>query len=802
MTIQLQLQSQFGVQAVQSALMGTDTDLFSSVIVAEWALGVAGLPGLMDASNQALGEVHSALNSPEFIETCTGIMSRYAQGVGGPVHIEKALALIRQSRGQSLPAEVEARLSQALGSDISSARIHTDGAAGQAAKIVNARAFAMGRDIFFAPNQFKPGTRTGDELLLHELIHVIQDAEGRLPSPTSSEGVDVSSPSDTHEREAVREASSAVKRLYSSEPAGSESQTDGIDRVPEDGIESTTAAAGDTDGTQLQRAVENPSLPTDADSEDDWDTRLEPVRVDEGYASKGSKLPQASVSGTVKKVDMEVRLLRTRTDPLKGAMSGISDDDLFDVLDGAGEEQCTGRGLPVVEQHGTGADPNVEVKPTSDALYIGGAPSSEDVSQGQIGDCYFFSALLTILNQDPERVSERISLDGDNVKFNFWTTADEGLSWTTTSVTTDRTTIQWAQLSDPSADHEVYGAGVRVGSSPVDAEHFADVTEDKLKIYRVDIYEMAMWVTLMEKAYAVISEKTNQYGGYATGEDVNGAGPGYDQIDGGYESWVYGLFYGPDLIDSRSISVEFVAGEDVVQLNAGAVKSLLQLQGYRAGEGDKVDADEHVMVNASTGCMTAIARLLETIAHCFGLDDMAHYPSLREVLEQIECLAAAHQATVDNGEPDEVQAAALNQLAVGCDRQVQTGAWPMLEDPQSDKIWSDLHESLAIVGQAGTDSSDGTRNIYAGHAYAVLAAQFLDHEGSPMSLNIDNLDTEIANISGIMSKVELRNPHHTNEPNLPSSMVDSDVNDGVFSMTLDAYLRAFSANEIAQVHDT
>ena len=463
LSVQHQLQEQYGIQAVEAALSGADTDPFSTVIVAEWALGMAELPGLLGSSNEALAEVQSTLSSPEFAMECDGILSRHAQGEGGPVHVERALALIRQSRGQALPAEVAARLSQALGTDVSDARIHTDGSAGQAAKAVNAHAFATGRDIFFAPGQYKPGTRAGDELLLHELTHVIQDAEGRLPTATSSGGPDVSNPNDAHEREAVREASSAVDRLYS---GGTEFTAEATAALSDAAVEQGSTEAVAHSANQLHRSVENPALPTDRETSDQWGTRLEPTRPDEGYASKNSELPLGESTSTIKHGEMEVNLLRTRTNPLKGAMSGVSDDDLFDVVEGAGQGQCTGEGIAVIGQWGTGADPTVEVKAVDDALYIGGGPKADDVQQGQIGDCYFLSALLTVLNQDPERVRRCISLDGDNVRFTFWTTTDSGTTWTKTSVTTDRSTLQWTDVTNPSADYGNYGAGVRVAPRP------------------------------------------------------------------------------------------------------------------------------------------------------------------------------------------------------------------------------------------------------------------------------------------------------------------------------------------------
>jgi hypothetical protein len=61
-----------------------------------------------------------------------------------------------------------------FGADFSQVRVHTDTQAAEAAQGVNAKAFTMGHDIVFSPDQYNPGTSTGKSLLAHELTHVIQ----------------------------------------------------------------------------------------------------------------------------------------------------------------------------------------------------------------------------------------------------------------------------------------------------------------------------------------------------------------------------------------------------------------------------------------------------------------------------------------------------------------------------------------------------------------------------------------------------------------------------------------------------
>jgi hypothetical protein len=113
----------------------------------------------------------------------------------------RAAAHIGARTGERLPEAVRARLEAAFGRDFGHVRIHTDGAAADAAQALNALAFTIGRDIYFGRGAFQPASTDGLELIAHELTHVVQADEGRLPGPKGP-GLDVSSPSDPHEREA------------------------------------------------------------------------------------------------------------------------------------------------------------------------------------------------------------------------------------------------------------------------------------------------------------------------------------------------------------------------------------------------------------------------------------------------------------------------------------------------------------------------------------------------------------------------------------------------------------------------
>ncbi len=116
-------------------------------------------------------------------------------------------ATIAQSRGSGGPldAGVRHQVAPSLGDPLSDVRVHTDDTADALARSVSARAFTTGSDVFFAQGEYKPGTRDGDQLLAHELSHVVQ----QRGAPTSGPLV-VSQPGDALETEADEAADELV----------------------------------------------------------------------------------------------------------------------------------------------------------------------------------------------------------------------------------------------------------------------------------------------------------------------------------------------------------------------------------------------------------------------------------------------------------------------------------------------------------------------------------------------------------------------------------------------------------------
>ncbi|HEX2689253.1 MAG TPA: DUF4157 domain-containing protein, partial [Kofleriaceae bacterium] len=75
----------------------------------------------------------------------------------------------------------------AFGVGFSAVRIHE----GPHAQALGALAYTQGTDIHFAPGRYQPNSQSGQELLGHELAHVVQQAQGRAPATAQAKGVDV-----------------------------------------------------------------------------------------------------------------------------------------------------------------------------------------------------------------------------------------------------------------------------------------------------------------------------------------------------------------------------------------------------------------------------------------------------------------------------------------------------------------------------------------------------------------------------------------------------------------------------------
>ena len=85
--------------------------------------------------------------------------------------------------GQPLSQPMREFFAPRFGHDFSQVRIHIDARAADLAAAVQARAFAIGRDVVFGAGEFVPETSRGRELMAHRLAHVVQHERGAAQSP-------------------------------------------------------------------------------------------------------------------------------------------------------------------------------------------------------------------------------------------------------------------------------------------------------------------------------------------------------------------------------------------------------------------------------------------------------------------------------------------------------------------------------------------------------------------------------------------------------------------------------------------
>ena len=201
-------QAIFGNTTMRAALEGTDTGP-ASLMVDAMALGAAGVQ-----AGQAVDQIQSNHHNQQALAATGGpsIAISARRKSMDPAEQASSIAVDTALKrgGKPLAPDVRADMERALGADLSGVRIHTDGAAAHAAESVSAHAFAVEQHVVFNRGTYRPHTTEGRRLLAHELQHVVQHQEGRIPAATE-DGLSVSNPMDAHEREADRVAAEVVR---------------------------------------------------------------------------------------------------------------------------------------------------------------------------------------------------------------------------------------------------------------------------------------------------------------------------------------------------------------------------------------------------------------------------------------------------------------------------------------------------------------------------------------------------------------------------------------------------------------
>lgn len=101
--------------------------------------------------------------------------------------------------GAPLPAPLQHKMENVFAFNFGNVRVHE----GARAAAMGAAAYTQGSDLHFAPGEYQPDNARGQELIGHELAHVVQQSEGRVAATTQYKGVDVN---DDHGLESEADA--------------------------------------------------------------------------------------------------------------------------------------------------------------------------------------------------------------------------------------------------------------------------------------------------------------------------------------------------------------------------------------------------------------------------------------------------------------------------------------------------------------------------------------------------------------------------------------------------------------------
>ncbi|WP_083621988.1 eCIS core domain-containing protein [Planktothrix paucivesiculata] len=91
-----------------------------------------------------------------------------------------------KSGGSPLDAGMQRKMGKAMGADFSGVKVHTDSQSDKLNRSLSSRAFATGPNLFFKRGEYNPGSRSGQELIAHELTHVVQQGASKIQSKRES----------------------------------------------------------------------------------------------------------------------------------------------------------------------------------------------------------------------------------------------------------------------------------------------------------------------------------------------------------------------------------------------------------------------------------------------------------------------------------------------------------------------------------------------------------------------------------------------------------------------------------------
>ena len=166
---------------MEHALRSDGSTLTSQLDLTQWPTEIA--PGRSTRYAADGGTTPRALGVPGR----TAMQAKPGGGglrIGGSAGDEEAAPGAGGASGRPLPGDVRTKMERSFGVDFAAVRVHE----GPQAAAMGAEAYAHGDAVHFRPGAYDPHGAAGQELLGHELAHVVQQRAGRVGAPQGKGG--------------------------------------------------------------------------------------------------------------------------------------------------------------------------------------------------------------------------------------------------------------------------------------------------------------------------------------------------------------------------------------------------------------------------------------------------------------------------------------------------------------------------------------------------------------------------------------------------------------------------------------
>jgi hypothetical protein len=437
-----------------------------------------------------------------------------------------------------------------------------------------------------------------------------------------------------------------------------------------------------------------------------------------------------------------------------------------------------------------------DTRPGQTSLYINNTPTSDDVAQTGLGDCYYLAVLSTIVDRDPERIRLVMPDPGTTgpVTATFYFKDSENVFHP------QPVTINQDLVYKVSTDKLL---GNRFKVQPTNETGWVLKQEDGSKqfIEEEHYYQTALWAPLLEKAFARFAE-VHDISGFAFSAQGNGPGD-YENIGkgGNLVHHLYELFYGDQAQIATTIPVNSVERtKHLLNPNDPYYVSLIQalLRFEDRGKHLKKSNQLQLMTASANASiiMGRVVRRLERLKESDYQQFNAKCQALLPVQVSItkdklkELLSTTQTLEEDNPKVIQAQSSARWYLEALLDyiNEGLEGKTP------STTVRHLVQQLLDLLGGEATLNPDQKRRyIYTKHAYAILKVHLVNTNGRTIRVDPSDLEAVKAvmpTINRLESMVTLRNPHHANSPDFYGQRDYQDA--GLFTLKLSKFLRNFT----------